>query len=65
MQRENGRNRITVVIPCYKSEKYLQHTVEEILSEAVRNHWDDFRIILVDDCSTDGSSEFCDENGSL
>ena len=53
MHQETGRDRMTVVIPCYKSEKYLQHTVEEILSEAGRNHRDDFRIILVDDCSPD------------
>ena len=53
MQQKNVKNRMTVVIPCYRSEKYLQHTVEEILAEAHRNHRDDVRIILVDDCSPD------------
>ena len=55
MEQEPRSSRITVIIPCYRSEKYLQHTVEEILAEAERSCRDNFRIILVDDCSPDNT----------
>jgi glycosyltransferase involved in cell wall biosynthesis len=45
--------KLSVVIPCYNELA----TIERIL-EAVRNApWDDKEIIVVDDCSTDGTRE--------
>lgn len=44
-------------MPVYNSGKYLQVAVESILMQ----NFSDFELILVDDGSTDGSSEKCDE----
>ena len=45
----------SVVIPIYNSEKYLQDAVESILHQ----DFDDFQVVLVDDCSSDASREIC------
>lgn len=48
--------RITVIIPVYNIEKYLQQCVESVLNQT----FSDLEIILVNDGSTDSSAEICD-----
>lgn len=48
--------RISVVIPIYNTEKYLQRCVQSVIDEGVS----DKEIILVDDGSTDDSAGICD-----
>ena len=50
------RSLITVIVPVYNKCKYLSLCIESILSQTVN----DYNVILVDDGSTDGSSEICD-----
>ena len=42
---------ITVIIPMYNAEKYIAQCLTSIL----RQKFQDFEVIVVDDCSTDGS----------
>ncbi len=46
----------TVIMPIYKTEAYLSAAVESVL----RQSFTDFELILVDDCSPDGSGAICD-----
>ena len=46
----------TVIMPVYKTEAYLPAAVESVL----RQSFTDFELILVDDCSPDGSGAICD-----
>ncbi len=48
---------ISVIIPVYNVEAYLQECVESVLKQTYQN----FEIILVDDGSTDSSGDICDE----
>lgn len=48
---------ISVIIPVYNAEKYLDRTVNSILNQT----YHDFELILVDDGSTDNSPKICDE----
>ncbi len=48
---------VSVIIPVFNSKKYLGATVSSILNESCL----DFELILIDDGSTDGSSELCDQ----
>ena len=48
---------ISVIIPVYNVENYLAQSVESILKQSFEN----FEIILVDDGSTDSSGRICDE----
>ena len=48
---------ITVIVPVYKVEKYLNRCVDSILTQT----YTDFRIILVDDGSPDNCGKICDE----
>lgn len=48
---------ITIVVPVYKVEKYLNRCVDSILNQTYQN----FEIILVDDGSPDNCGKICDE----
>lgn len=48
---------LSVIVPVYNVEKYLDRCVESILAQTER----DLEIILVDDGSTDASGSMCDE----
>ena len=45
--------KISVIVPIYNAEKYLERCIESILSQT----YSDFEVILVDDGSTDASLE--------
>lgn len=48
---------ISVVVPVYNVREYLDRCVQSILGQTYR----DFELLLVDDGSTDGSGERCDD----
>ena len=48
---------ISVIVPVYKVEAYLNKCVDSILSQT----YEDFELILVDDGSPDGCGRICDE----
>lgn len=47
---------ISVIVPVYNVEHYLNRCVDSILAQTYSN----LEILLVDDGSTDGSGELCD-----
>lgn len=49
--------KVSVVIPCYKVEPYLDKCVESVVRQTLKN----LEIILVDDGSPDRVPEMCDE----
>ena len=59
-KKEREETIISVVVPVYNVEKYLERCVDSILSQTVK----DLEIILVDDGSTDGSGAICDAYAS-
>lgn len=48
---------ISVIIPVHNTAKYLRRAVESVRNQDLK----EIEIILVDNASTDGSSEICDE----
>lgn len=48
---------ISVIVPVYNVEKYLQRCIDSIINQTYK----DIEIILVDDGSTDKSGEICDD----
>ena len=48
---------ISVIIPVYKVEKYLEKCIESIIKQTYTN----LQIILVDDGSPDNCGKICDE----
>ncbi|MDN0066645.1 glycosyltransferase family 2 protein [Bacteroides gallinaceum] len=54
---ENYNVKVSVIMPVYNSGEYLKTAVDSILNQSLK----EIELILVDDGSTDGSSERCDE----
>lgn len=48
---------ISVIMPVYNAKDYVGRAIESVLSQ----DFDSFELILVDDGSTDGSADICDE----
>lgn len=46
---------ISVIVPVYNAELWLSHCIDSILAQT----YNDFELLLVDDCSTDNSAEIC------
>ena len=42
----------TIILPCYNKEKYIDRSLNSIIS---LSRFEDFEVILVDDCSTDNT----------
>ena len=49
--------KISVIVPVYKVEKYINQCIDSILAQT----FSDFELILVDDGSPDKCGEICDE----
>lgn len=45
---------ISIILPVYNGMPYLKHAVQSVL----RQEFEDFEFIILDDCSTDGSWEY-------
>jgi len=52
--------KITVVMPVYNGEKYLNIAINSILNQSFTN----FELIIIDDASTDKSVEIINQKGS-
>lgn len=48
---------ISIIIPVYNVEQYLDYCMESVLAQDYKN----LEIILIDDGSTDSSGNMCDE----
>lgn len=44
---------VSIIVPVYNAAKYIQHTIEMVCEQTYK----DWELILVDDASTDGSSD--------
>jgi len=51
MKLERKTPKITVIMPSYNSEKYLDDSIQSILNQT----FTDFEFIIIDDSSTDNS----------
>lgn len=53
--KESEMKRISIVVPVFNSEKYLTETLDSLAAQTYPN----FEVLLIDDGSTDKSSQIC------
>ncbi len=53
--------RVAVGLPVYNGQNYLRDAVESILAQS----YGDFRLIITDNCSTDGTQDICREYAGM
>ena len=57
---ENKKYALSVIIPIYNTELYLEQTIKNVLMQSL--YFETYvQLILVDDCSTDCSGEICEK----
>lgn len=52
----NQKHKVSIIIPVYNSLRYIDEAMAGVCAQTYQN----LEILLVDDGSTDGSSEYCD-----
>ena len=57
MSEDKEKNKLSVIVPVYNAEKYLNRCIRSILNQTYRN----IELVLVDDGSTDKSVQICDK----
>lgn len=53
----NSKQMISVIVPVYNTEKYLDRCIQSILAQTYTN----FELLLIDDGSTDSSGAICEK----
>ena len=48
--------RVSIGLPVYNGEKYLEGSIQSILSQT----YEDFELIICDNCSTDTTPQICE-----
>lgn len=57
MMEDGKKDLVSIIVPVYQVKEYVGECVESLLAQTYTN----LEILLVDDGSTDGSGEICDE----
>ena len=61
MQQELNNIKVSIIIPVYNVEKYLERQIKSVLNQSL----EDIEVFLVDDGSTDSTPLICDEYAKL
>lgn len=53
MKKSNDENLVSVIIPCFNHEQYIEAAIVSVFKQTYQN----FELIVIDDCSSDSSTE--------
>ena len=52
---------VSIIVPCYNVEKYLEQCVESLVNQTI----DNYEILLIDDGSLDQTPKMCDSFANI
>lgn len=62
---DNHSKLVSIIMPAYNAEKTLSQAIRSVLAQT----WQDFELIIIDDCSTDGTKalaqSFCEKDSRV
>jgi len=61
MSTDSNPPTVSVIMPSYNHERFVGRAIESVLCQTV----DDIELIIIDDCSTDGSAEIIHRYGDV
>ena len=47
--------RVSIAVPVYNGERYVAQALDSLLAQT----YTDFELVIVDNCSTDGTEDIC------
>ena len=57
IKKEKTSTILTIVVPAYNVERYIQQCLNSLIGQTI----DDFQVIIINDGSTDGTADICNQ----
>ena len=57
IKKEKRSTILTIVVPAYNVERYIQQCLNSLIGQTI----DDFQVIIINDGSTDGTADICNQ----
>jgi glycosyltransferase involved in cell wall biosynthesis len=58
---EKNKTKLSVVIPCYNEINTIREIIKKVIYNLQQYSFNDYEILVVDDCSNDGTSEILEQ----
>ena len=50
-------SKVSIVLPSYNGERFIRESIESVIAQ----DYDNWELIIIDDCSSDSTPEICEE----
>jgi len=58
---KKNKTKLSIVIPCYNEINTIREIIKKVIYNLQHYSFNDYEILVVDDCSNDGTSEILEQ----